>query len=104
MNNLVKKMKKLYVLCAAIGMMGAANAQQWESTYGPIQNTPLSMVEYNNVLFLGTDWYSYRSTDAGETWERLNVPSASPTFWVIGNKLYSGNNYSTDMGNTWITM
>ncbi len=109
------------------GWLGKFNLVSGEATYleFPGQTvTALSVTTSNpDVLYVGTEWYSldrgglYKSTDGGETWERILVKSApvnvvkgdlhNPDILYAGSGLFyapviKGNLYkSTDKGKNW---
>jgi photosystem II stability/assembly factor-like uncharacterized protein len=100
-------MKKLVLFFLLTSFL--AKTQEWKSLYGPANNTPYGILEYNGSLFLAADWGNYKSTDGGNNWNEINLPcpeyggTATP-FWKAGGKIFFRNYFSSDGGDTWSIM
>jgi photosystem II stability/assembly factor-like uncharacterized protein len=101
------------------------NSEQWRQTNGPCGNTVFSIFSHGDILFAGTGYGVYRSSDGGKNWVAANngLPVSEQTprnpisalsvadvysFATDGGVLYAGTDFagvciSEDSGSTWRT-
>ena len=85
----------------------------WESTGGPLGGSPTSLfVDAAGTIFTGTfqgtgSGIMFRSTDGGDSWTKVNLPSQSYYCFVAnsGGQIFTGTTHavyrSTDGGASW---